>query len=97
MSTIYINGGKKQIEGEFSFSVGYDIKAKPPVMEITGVLSTTEILDDIYAIENGRYFLDDVVVTNESYGSEEDTIMYYFMAGKYLNNRKGSSGDTNGK
>ena len=89
MSKIYINGdANNPIEGSFSFDIGYDAKANPPVITIEGVLSTKSYIEEIYAIENERYFLDDVVVTHESYGSEEDEIVYTFMAGKFDYNRK---------
>ena len=84
MSKIWINDLDIPIEGTFSFDMEYDDRQKPPIYSITGVLETADgYHNDIRSIQNHRYKLNGVKVFRESYGSEDDTILYYFTAESY--------------
>lgn len=85
MSEILVNG-KDRCEGAFSFSL---TKETPSSLSVEGVLRTGTYFEEIHSIENDRYRLEKVDVFQESYGSEEDHIVYRFTAGKYdLRGRK---------
>ena len=69
------------VEGEFSFDVSYDVTSNPPIISINGMFaSKSGYFDSITSLENERYFLGGVTVTEESFGSEEDTMLYKFSA-----------------
>ena len=88
MSKIMIND-EDVIEGTFSFEVTIDESHKPPIYSITGVLTTSDkYLEDLDTIQNERYRLERVRVYRESFGSEEDGVVYFFTAGKFGIDRK---------
>lgn len=93
MSNIIINN-EFTIDGKFSFSVNLNESVNPNVIEISGMLETTEYLEDISEIENDRYCLSGIRVISEGYGSEEDTIAYGFFAKDYEVKHK--EGETDG-
>lgn len=83
MSKVWVNG-KGPVEGSFSFEVALDETAQPPVYIIEGVFSCAHgYYEEIDSLVNERYRLDRVRVYKEVYGSDEDTILYYFRAGDY--------------
>ena len=83
MSKIWINDNVP-VEGSFSFSVTQDDTQDPPVFAIEGAFQTDEqYFTEISTISNERYRLERVNVYSESYGSEEDMIVYSFRAGAY--------------
>ena len=83
MAKIRIND-KYTIDGSFTFSVSYDAKSNPPVVEISGVLvSAGKYLSDIRKIESEEYVLTGVMVYGEEYGPDTDEIAYSFMAKEY--------------
>ena len=83
MSKILLND-KQYIDGEFSFDVSYDVSVNPPLMQINGVLSSKNgYLPEIFSLENERYAITGINVYQESFGSEEDTMVYHFEAKAY--------------
>lgn len=84
MASIQIND-KHIVEGGFTFSVGYDMASKPPIVKISGVLVVggDKYLSDIQKIESEDYVLEDVQVYSEEYGSDTDEIAYSFIAKSY--------------
>ena len=84
MSKILINN-EIYNEGVFSFTTEYDQQSNPPLVNISGVMTTKSgYLGSIRTIENDRYALEGVHVYQEGYGSEEDEIAYYFTAKRYM-------------
>ena len=80
MSKVYVNGSFV-VEGEFSFHVSYDTTKNPPLMQIEGAFSTASgYIPEITSLENERYILSGIHVTQESFGSEEDIMVYSFTA-----------------
>lgn len=73
----------KEIEGKFSFSVEVDRTRHPNVATISGIIQTKNHLEDIHTIANDRYVLRDVDIISESYGSEDENVVYGFTAGDY--------------
>lgn len=73
----------RKIDGTFSFSVDVDRNVHPNVVSITGAIQTKMQLEGVHTISNGRYILRDVDIISESYGSEDETVVYGFTAGEY--------------
>lgn len=82
MSKIKVNDFET-VEGAFSFDVTIDRSGKTPVLIISGVLETSDIFSKFDIVENERYKLTGVTLQSESYGSEEDTVAYSFIAKAY--------------
>lgn len=82
MSKIKINDNET-VEGSFSFRASIDKSNSTPVLLIEGVFETAEPVTKITMLENQRYKLTGIVLQNEAYGSEEDTVAYSFLADKY--------------
>ena len=73
--------GSFMVEGEFSFNVNYDNTQNPPLTSIEGSFaSKAGYLPDITSLENDRYIVSGIHVYQESFGSEEDTMVYHFTA-----------------
>jgi hypothetical protein len=80
MSKVLVNNSIV-IDGQFSFDTVYDMKSNPPMVDIRGVFtSSCGYLGEITSLENERYSLAGVNVYQESYGSEDEAIAYYFHA-----------------
>lgn len=92
MARIIINK-EYEVEGHFSFEISIDKNTTPRIVNIKGAFKTNEYLPDISTIENERYQLDKVSVYTESFGSDEDQVIYLFTAGRF--NRKKYRGDEN--
>lgn len=73
----------KKIDGTFSFSVDVDRNVRPNVVTISGAIQTKEHLEGINTVANGRYVLRDVDIISESYGSEDESVVYGFTAKDY--------------
>jgi hypothetical protein len=73
----------KKIDGVFSFSVDVDRNVRPNVVTISGAIQTKVQLEGISTISYGRYVLRDVDIISESYGSEDETVVYGFTAKDY--------------
>lgn len=71
------------MEGRFSFSLIADRSKKPVILRIEGILETDTYIDQLKTIENDRYGLYNIELNSESYGSEEDIIVYSFNAGRF--------------
>lgn len=87
---ISVNG--KTIDGQFSFTAEVDRNVHPNVMSISGVLKTTKYLENVHTISNGTLILYDVDIISESFGSEDDHIVYGFTAGSYKYLKKKGGG-----
>lgn len=53
-------------------------------LEIKGVLATEYYEKDIRTIETRRYYIEDIDVYKEQYGTKEDLIAYHFKAGSIV-------------
>ena len=53
-------------------------------LEINGVLATEYYEKDIRTIETRRYYIEDIDVYKEQYGTKEDLIAYHFNAGSIV-------------
>ena len=88
MSTILVND-TYTVEGSFSFDVSTDNTRKPPVFSIVGVFTTADkYIEELHTLQNNRYRLENIKVVSESYGSEEDNVVYNFSAGSFGMNKK---------
>lgn len=83
MAQIIVNG-RKVIDGKVSVSRTLDRSGEEPRLIIQGYLMTKEYIEEIYMIETDRFAIYDVDVFQESFGSEEDDIVYTFVAQKFL-------------
>lgn len=72
-----------EVDGKFSFTAEYDESTK--VLDISGGLVVTGPYIDynVESIANERYELTGVRIYRESFGSEDDEIVYYFRAQAY--------------
>lgn len=82
MSKIRIND-TDTVNGSFSFHVSLDKSGKIPVLVIEGVLESPDYVSSVTMLENDRYKLTGVKLQSESYGSEEDKVVYEFIASNY--------------
>lgn len=82
-----------EVNGKFSFVAEYDESTK--VLNINGGLVVTGPYIDynVESIANERYELTGVRIYKESFGSEDDEIVYYFQAQTYSINEE--TEDTN--
>jgi len=74
---------KRNIEGKFSFGVGLDETNKPAKVIISGVFQSAEYIEEITELENDRYIINNIKVNHESFGSEDEEIVYSFTAGNF--------------
>ncbi len=83
MSRIRVNDSF-EVEGSFSFEVSVDETVQPPRFSITGVFTTGDrYMEELKTLQNERYRLEGVKVHTETFGSEEDAVVYHFTAGAY--------------
>jgi hypothetical protein len=79
MADIIINDDRV-VKGKLSFSQVLDESKDPPVLTISGSLSTHRYFEDLHQIETERYLLKDVKVFSESFGSDDFNVIYTFIA-----------------
>ena len=80
MSKVCVNGSFI-VEGEFSFGVAYDMTQNPPLIKIeASFASSSGYIPEIMTLENDRYVVNGIHVTQDSFRSEEDTMLYNFTA-----------------
>lgn len=80
MSQIWIND-TESVEGSFSFEITVDETSKPPIYSITGLFTTADkYVEELNTLQNANYRLENIHVYRESYGSEDDSVVYYFTA-----------------
>lgn len=72
MSKIKING--EEIEGRFSMAT----ENVDGILHSYGQIVTKTYFEEIKEIENRRYFISNVEVYKEEFGSEDDEILYTF-------------------
>ena len=83
MSKILVNNAVV-IDGEFTFDLAIGRGEDQPLNEISGILTTEAgYLSPLESLENERYLLKGIHVYQCKFGSEEDTIAYYFTAKSY--------------
>lgn len=82
MSRITVNG-TKTLDGAFSFSQVLNETKKPAVITIEGTAELEEYVKDLQSLKNDRYEITGIHVIQESFGSEEDNIVYTFTAKKF--------------
>jgi len=81
-SFIYIN--RKKIPGRLSLTGRWNRSVQPESFDISGVIETTEYLDGTYEeVWAGRLSITDLRIESESFGSEDDNIVFEFTAGGY--------------
>jgi len=89
MATLIINGSKK-IDGKLSVNrtlVTNDDGSQKIVVQ--GMLDTEVYIDEILSIDAPRFSVTGVTVMQESFGSEEDKIIYSFVAEELLIEEEG--------
>lgn len=74
--TILLINSETKIEGSMSVSMGL----KNNSLVIDGALKTDMYIEEIDCIESERYFIDGVTVISESFGTDNDDIIYNFTA-----------------
>lgn len=79
MSMLNINGG--QVEGKMTVNQEIDEK-DPNLIHIVGALATKEYFEEINKIESERLLVKGITVYKESFGTEDDEIVYHFVAEK---------------
>lgn len=93
MSDIKVND-KLMVDGKFSVAAKLDSSVNPPVVVIGGVFQSADYIEEITKLENERYIVSGIKVSQESFGSEEEDIYYEFTAAAIKVKRKG--GKSNG-
>ena len=72
------------IEGMLTVNRALDYTEAQPKMIVQGALKTEEYIEEIDTIETDRLIILGVSVYQESFGSEEDNIIYTFTATKLV-------------
>ena len=91
-STMTINS-KIEIEGKMSIEIMKKELAPPniinllegdePPLIISGILSTDTYIEEINTIFTDRFILNGVIVYYESFGTEENEVIYKFIAKEF--------------
>ena len=71
---------KDKVSGGVSINRELVYAGSNPVLEVTGLMKTDKYFEEITEIETGRYVIQGVRVTKESFGSDDDEIIYAFRA-----------------
>ena len=79
MSKILVNGNK-EVEGKLTVDRELDFNSNPQRIVIIGYFATENYFEEITEIETDKLKLKDVFVFKESFGSEEDKIVYELIA-----------------
>jgi hypothetical protein len=79
MADLIINGSKF-IKGKFSISRILDNTQNPPRLILQGQLETHRYFEELNTIESKRYRVSGVNVFQESFGSDDYSIIYVFNA-----------------
>jgi hypothetical protein len=79
MADLIINGSKF-IKGKFSISRILDNTQHPPRLILQGQLETHRYFEELNTIESKRYRVSGVNVFQESFGSDDYSIIYVFNA-----------------
>lgn len=84
MSLVMVNN-TTPVEGRFTFSVSYERSMESiDIVSIQGVfVSGAGNLPQITSLENDRYLITGIFVTEKEYASEENNIAYKFVAKQY--------------
>lgn len=73
-----------KIKGKFSVTASVDRAQNPPVLSVNGLIETpTRLPDKFDKLEGGRAVVHNVLINSESFGSEDDNIVYEFVARNY--------------
>lgn len=83
MANIRINS-VAMIDGKVTANRILDKSQNPPRLIVEGALQTKEYIEEIFRIETARFTLEDVEVFHESFGTEDDEIVYVFTAGNLI-------------
>lgn len=78
MAKIKVDG--VEVEGKVSTTMASRIEDGVNVLEITGALKTEKYFEEINKIETNRFDIEGVYVYAEHYGTEENEIVYEFLA-----------------
>ena len=88
MNEILVND-EETVNGSFTFDVEINETVSPPIYSITGVFTTKEkYFEELHTLQNERYRIERVKVYRETYGSDEDDVVYYFTAGRFGRNTR---------
>lgn len=84
MSLVMVNNSIP-VEGKFTFTVSYERSLESiDIVSIKGVfVSGAGNLKQITSLENDRYLITGIFVTEKEYGSEDNNIAYHFVAKQY--------------
>ncbi len=80
MAAILVNK-EKEIQGKITVTRGVDIHNDVKKMFVEGLLKTKEYIEEITELETDRLIIEKVIVHQETFGSEEEEIVYNFIAG----------------
>lgn len=75
MKTVIVNNSH-EIVGKFSV---YREKVDDKIVVI-GALQTPSYIEELHSLKSDKYFIDGIDVHKESFGSEDDQIIYEFTA-----------------
>lgn len=78
------DGKTREIDGKLSLRGQYDRTVTPERFLINGLIETTEYLDGIYEeVCAGRLVIQGLRIESESFGSEDNNIVFEFSAESY--------------
>ena len=83
-----------EIEGVFSVTATLDRSKHTPILKISGVIQTpVRLPPEFDTLTCSRGYCKDIVIISESFGSEDDNIVYTFEAGEYDITKSGGEDD----
>ena len=78
------NGSSREIDGKLSLRGQYDRTVTPERFVISGLIETTTYLDGTYEeVCAGRLIIQGLRIESESFGSEDNNIVFEFSAESY--------------
>lgn len=83
---VFVTDGdsEKSVKGSLSLVGSVDRSVSPPKFTVTGLIETTARLPDhMVEVRAGRLIVFDVLIDSESFGSDDNRIVYQFSAKNY--------------
>jgi hypothetical protein len=95
MASIIVNG-RISVDGHFTVQRFIDKTKKPNVMVITGQFTTSRYFDEITSLESEHTKINGVDVLGETFGSDDSSILYDFIAMNIVVKENGDEHNGNG-